>query len=123
MSNAMTHEEHLKEIIDTMKEQVAAAATEAMDKFYLDRLPYIETDTACNVEHRAAEAVEYLLAGRFERKGDYVHINGLPVRIAITENQYDNLRKSMLEVMPACPKDAEIASLKAQLAEAYRRRY
>lgn len=119
----MTHEDHLKEIIETMKDQVAAAATEAMDKFYLDRLPHIETDTACNVEFRAAEAVEAILSGRFERKGDYVHVNGLPVRIAITENQYDSLRKSMLEIMPACPKDAEISSLKAKLNDAYRNRF
>lgn len=119
----MTHEEQLKEIIETMKEQVSAAATEAMGKFYTDHLPHVESDTACNVEYRAAEAIESILAGRFERHGDYVHVNGLPVRIAITEQKYDALRKSMLEVMPACPKDAEIASLKAQLNEAYRSRF
>jgi len=39
----------------------------------------------------------------------------------MTTAEYDNIRKNLLSMMQACPKDLEIQSLKEQLQRAWER--
>ena len=89
-------------------------------------MPHADVDAFMNAQYQAERAIEALIAGRFEREGDYVRPYGhdmISVRLKMTDSQYCGLRKSLLEVMPECPKDLEIASLKRQLASAWESRF
>jgi len=47
--------------------------------------------------------------------------SGISVFITMTTTEYDNIRKNLLSMMQACPKDLEIQSLKEQLQRAWER--
>ena len=38
--------------------------------------------------------------------------NGISIRISVEPGLYNNVRKSIIQAMPVCPKDLEIKSLK-----------
>ena len=122
----MNIDERFTEIKEQLKESMVAAAKEALDAVHDDMMPHIEVDSFINAQFQAERALEALLSGNFQRKGDYViplSSDHISIRLKITDMQYDNLRKSMLEIMPECPKDLEIASLKRQLQDAYNRNW
>lgn len=119
----MTLEERFQEIKDRLAESMKEVAAEAMNSVHDDMMPFVEADSFFNAQYVAGRALEALMCGRFQRNGDYVNVTGregVSIRLKMTTNQYDWLRKSMLEVMPECPKDLEIRSLREQLAEMHR---
>lgn len=122
----MNIEERFAEIKEQLKESMVVAAKEALDAVHDDMMPHTEVDAFINAQFQAERALEALLCGNFQRKGDYVvplSTDHISIRLKITDMQYDSLRKSMLEIMPECPKDLEIASLKRQLQDAYNRNW
>lgn len=119
----MTLEERFQDIKDRLAESMKESAAEAMKSVHDDMMPFVDADSFANAQYVAERALEDLMCGRFQRNGDYVNVTGsecVSIRLKMTANQYDGLRKSMLEVMPECPKDLEIRSLREQLAEANR---
>jgi light-regulated signal transduction histidine kinase (bacteriophytochrome) len=116
-----------KEILDQFKKDTEKLVKDAVIKIYTDMLPHIEDDTEMNVQHRSEDIIKNLLAGNVEfYKENTVKVkdtNGVGVYLTITDNRYDNIRKKLLEVMPTCPKDLEIQSLKERLKRAYERNY
>ncbi len=115
----MNIEEKYTELLEKFKTDAANAVKDMTDAIHGDLLPHVEEDTIMNVDYRAQEAVNKLLEGKFEKISEH-HVSvqlhsGIHVPIRITSNQYDSLRKSLLEVMDACPKDLEIQSLKDQI--------
>ena len=113
----MEIEEMLQEILKKAGEDFKKVADEAVSDVITQYLPHALTDTDANVWHRTNNAIENLIAGKFKREGNYIYINcgsdfNAMVNIKMSTYTYDNLRKSMLEIMPQCPKDLEIKMLK-----------
>ena len=115
----MTTEEKYTEIVERMKEDMHKACLQAMESIHDDMMPHVDCDTFLNAQLCAERGIQEILEGTFTREGDYIRTRDLMIRIAISDHDYDQMRKSILEVMPDCPKDLEIASLKDQLARAY----
>ena len=115
----MEAEERMTNIINSFKIKLASVAENAISEVYSEILPHVENDTFMNVQYRSQRVIENMIAGKFTVVNDNtVRINDdndMCVDIKVTDTQWDNLRRSLLTVMPACPKDLEIASLKEQL--------
>ena len=115
----MQAEERMTNIINSFKIKLASVAENAISEVYSEILPHVENDTFMNVQYRSQRVIENMIAGKFTVVDDNtVRINDdndMCVDIKVTDTQWDNLRRSLLTVMPACPKDLEIASLKEQL--------
>ncbi|HHZ68881.1 MAG TPA: hypothetical protein EYN67_06940 [Flavobacteriales bacterium] len=115
----MEAEERMTNIINSFKIKLASVAENAISEVYSEILPHVENDTFMNVQYRSQRVIENMIAGKFTVVDDNtVRINDdndMCVDIKVTDTQWDNLRRSLLTVMPACPKDLEIASLKEQL--------
>ena len=121
----MTLEEKYTEMMERFKEDAYTAVDEAINTIHCDMAPHIDTDTDANVSIQASEIVTGILSGNFKRVDEQTICasshNGISVFITMTTNEYDNIRKNLLEAMPACPKDLEIQSLKDQLKRAWER--
>ena len=115
----MKAEEKMTNIINSFKIKLASVAEDAVSEVYTEILPHVENDTFMNVQYRSQRVIENMIAGKFTTIDDsavsIVDDNDMVVIIRVTDSQWDNLRRSLLTVMPACPKDLEIASLKEQL--------
>ena len=115
----MEAEERMTNIINSFKIKLASVAEDAIAGVYSEILPHVENDTFMNVQYRSQRVIENMIAGKFTVVDhNTVRIsddNDMCVDIKVTDTQWDNLRRSLLTVMPACPKDLEIASLKEQL--------
>jgi len=130
--NEQDIQKHLEKIINDGKEKIKSeiklSVDEVISDIYTDILPHALHDTEMNIGFRTADAVENLIRGNFEFDSDYLIIpcsyNGrssVRVRVKMTACQYDNLRKSLIEVMPQCPKDLEIEYLREELNRSYKR--
>ena len=119
--NEFEKDKRIQEELKNFKQRILAAQEEAFDEMIHSRTPYLEQDTYANVEYRVDEAVQSLLAGNFTVDGDYLRIEqgGFYIRVQVTTYQWDCLRKELIKLMPKCPKDLEIESLKEQLKRAY----
>ena len=117
----------LEKHLSNFSKDIERAASCAISNALTDCLPHILSDTEFNIEYRSQDAIRNLIAGNFEREGNYLNImcgtGDLRVRLEVSSYEYDNIRKSLIEVMPECPKDLEIQSLKEQLKNAYERIY
>jgi hypothetical protein len=115
----------LEKVINAGKDQLKSTIDEIIANAYTDILPHVLEDTDCNIQYRTVNAVENLLSGNFEINGDYLNIpcstGDVRVRVKLTAHEYDGLRTSLIKVMPQCPKDLEIESLKKQLKRSYER--
>lgn len=122
-----TTEEKLTGIIEEFKKKLSSVAEDAIAEVYSEILPHVECDTLNNVEYRSQRVIENMIAGKFERVDEntvsVADDNNIKVNIKVTDSQWDNLRRSLLLVMPACLKDLEISSLKLQLRQAEENRY
>ena len=121
----MTLEEKYAEMMERFKKDALAAVDEAINTIHCDMAPHIDTDTDANVSIQASEIVTGILSGGFTRVDEntveaHGH-SGVSVRVTMTDSDYDNIRKTLLAAMPACPKDLEIQSLKDQLKRAWER--
>ena len=115
----MNIEEKSIEIINEFKKKILAEADEVITNVYSEILPHVENDTFMNVQYRTRAAIENIIAGNFkrinERSVTVLDDNGVTVDVELSDSQWDPMRKSLLSVMPVCPKDLEIKSLKQQL--------
>jgi len=123
----MTLEEKYTEMMERFKKDAYMAVDEAFDTIHCDMAPHLDTDTDANVSFQASEIVTGILSGNFTRVDDQTVCasshSGISVFITMTTAEYDNIRKNLIDAMPACPKDLEIQSLKDQLSRAYDRDY
>ena len=121
----MTLEEKYTEMMERFKKDAYTAVDEAINTIHCEMAPHLDTDTNGNVSYQASEIVTDILGGRFQRVDDQTVLaaghSGISVFITMTTNEYDNIRKNLLEAMPACPKDLELQSLKDQLNRAWER--
>ena len=119
----MTLEEKYTEIMERFKSDAYTAVDEAIDTIHCEMAPHLDTDTDGNVSHQASEIVTEILSGNFQRVDDQTVCasghSGISVFITMTTAEYDNIRKNLLSMMQACPKDLEIQSLKEQLKRAW----
>jgi len=121
----MTLEEKYTEMMERFKKDAYTAVDEAISTIHCEMAPHLDTDTDGNVSHQASEIVTEILSGNFQRVDDQTVCasghSGISVFITMTTAEYDNIRKNLLSMMPACPKDLEIQSLKDQLKRAWER--
>ena len=121
----MSLEEKYTEMMERFKKDALAAVNESIDRIHCDIAPHLDTDTDANVSHQAGELMKGILGGEFERVDENAVMvsghSGISVLIAMTTAEYDNIRKNLLSMMQACPKDLEIQSLKEQLQRAWER--
>ena len=121
----MTLEEKYTEMMDRFRADAYTAVDEAIHTIYCDFAPHLDTDTDANVSCQASEIVTEILSGNFQRVDDQTVCasghSGISVFITMTTAEYDNIRKNLLSMMQACPKDLEIQSLKEQLQRAWER--
>lgn len=112
--------------LENFTKVLKGAAEEVIHNISNDYLPHVGEDAECNVSHRTNEVVRMLLEGKYsvEYEG-YLTLNEpyAFINVGITNRQWDDFRKELIKIMPACPKDLEIESLKEQLKLAYERRY
>jgi len=123
----MNLEEKYTELMERFKREALEAVDKAINTLHCEIAPHLETDTDANVSHEAGQLIDAILRGHFERRDDYSvwvsGISGVSTLISMSDTEYDYVRKNLLSVMPACPKDLEIQSLKDQLSRAYDRDY
>ena len=123
----MNLEQKYTEMMERFKREALETVSKAIDTVHCDLAPHLESDTDANVSHQAGQLIDAILRGNFERRDDYCvwvsGISGVSTLIRMTDTEYDHVRKNLLSVMPACPKDIEIKSLKEQLARAYDRHF
>jgi len=121
----MTLEEKYTEMMERFKKDAYTAVDEAISTIHCEMAPHLDTDTDGNVSHQASEIVTEILSGNFQRVDDQTVCasghSGISVFITMTTAEYDNIRKNLLSMMQACPKDLEIQSLKDQLKRAWER--
>ena len=121
----MTLEEKYTEMMSRFKKDAYTAVDEAISTIHCEMAPHLDTDTDGNVSHQASEIVTEILSGNFQRVDDQTVCasghSGISVFITMTTAEYDNIRKNLLSMMQACPKDLEIQSLKDQLKRAWER--
>ena len=121
----MTLEEKYTEMMERFKKDALAAVNVSIDRIHCDIAPHLDSDTDSNVCFQTSEVVTSILRGGFTRVDENTveahGYSGVSVRVNMTDLQYDNIRKTLLAAMPACPKDLEIQSLKDQLKRAWER--
>ena len=121
----MTLEEKYTEMMSRFKKDAYTAVDEAIDTIHCDMAPHLDTDTDLNARYQASEIITGILGGNFQRVDDQTVCasshSGISVFITMTTAEYDNIRKNLVDAMPACPKDLEIQSLKEQLQRAWER--
>ena len=121
----MTLEEKYTEMMERFKKDAYTAVDEAINTIHCEMAPHLDSDTDSNVCFQTSEVVTSILRGGFTRVDENTveahGYSGVSVRVNMTDSQYDNIRKNLLEAMPACPKDLEIQSLKDQLKRAWER--
>ena len=119
----MTLEEKYTEMMERFKKDAYTAVDEAISTIHCEMAPHLDTDTDGNVSHQASEIVTEILSGNFQRVDDQTVCasghSGISVFITMTTAEYDNIRKNLLSMMQACPKDLEIQSLREQLQRAW----
>ena len=111
----MNIEDKYKVILERFKVDTKDLLDGALSDIYCDYLPYVENDTTCNIAIKTQDVIESIIAGKFTRGNNCVTVrssDGVSIEIKMTSNEYDNIRKSLIEIMPECPKDLEIESLK-----------
>ena len=112
----MNIQDKSEQLINEFKEKMIKEAEETIGHLYSDVLPHVENDTYMNVQYRAEDIIQALMAGTFTKddNGEGVYVadnNGVGVYFHITDNMYDTLRENLINAMPACPKDLKIKSL------------
>lgn len=125
--NEDNQKEILQDLLAGFKEQVKAAADEAISEAECKILPYVLEDTQMNAVLQAQDIVESIMAGNFDHDGEYISIShprfNSRIRMKFSDFSYDKLRDRIIERMSTCPKDAKIAQLEAQLKQVYERNY
>lgn len=115
----MNKSDFSKQTLNEFKEKMKQACDEVLSEAYCEVLPHAETDLFANVSYRTQSAIELLLSGNYKvidsNKVLISVVDGLDVEVKITTSQWDLIRKTLIDSMPACPKDLEIESLKKQL--------
>ena len=117
----------LELVANKAKEKLTEVAKEALSDVWNELLPHALSDTTVNVQYCAEDALRKLIQGNFIFEHGYAKVDcgdySIDIRLDITSGQYDELRKSLIRIMPKCPKDLEIESLREQLREAYKSGY
>ena len=115
----MKLQDKLNEIKKELKEEAIKIVNGAFDDAYSELLPHIEDDHMCNVSYQSEYAVKNLLSGNFtitdKNKVVIQGDNNIDITVRITADEYDKIRKTLIDAMPKCPKDLEIESLKKQI--------
>ena len=123
----MNLEEKYAEMMQRFRNDSSKAIKEAVHILHCEIAPHLDTDTDANVSHQAGELIKGILGGEFDRVDETAVMvsghSGISVLITMTTAEYDNIRKNLVDAMPACPKDLEIQSLKDQLKRAWERYY
>ena len=117
----MNLEEKYAEMMQRFRNDSSKAIKEAVHILHCEIAPHLDTDTDANVSHQAGELIKGILGGEFDRVDETAVMvsghSGISVLITMTTAEYDNIRKNLVDAMPACPKDLEIQSLKINSKE------
>lgn len=62
-----TKEKILQDALEELKQKAGDVLEDIMSRLYTDYLPYVETDTECNISYRVAGCVENILQGKITR--------------------------------------------------------
>jgi len=119
----MNLEEKYTEMMERFKREALETVSKAIDTIHCELAPHLESDTDVNISQEAGQLIDAILRGDFKRQDDYSvwvsGMSGVSTLIRMSDTEYDYIRKNLISVMPACPKDLEIESLKSQLRRAY----
>ena len=130
MSSAETREQILVRALEDLKKKAGEVIQGVMNDLYCDYLPHVETDTEANIGYRVEGAVRNLIAGKFERLDNQM----VYVSDSYGAVHYISLGEHSSVVKPLCDQmsdeikgsrilqlETQLARLKEQLSEAYRR--
>lgn len=112
--------------LENFTKVLKGAAEEAISAISFEYLPHLATDTECNLDMHLNQALSKLMRGEFtvdEHGYLQLHEPYCYLNIRVTQMQWDKFRTELIKLMPVCPKDQEIASLKEQLKSAYERNW
>ena len=59
-----TKEKILQDALEELKQKAGDVLEDIMSRLYTDYLPYVETDTECNISYRVAGCIENMLQGK-----------------------------------------------------------
>ena len=59
-----TKEKILQDALEELKQKAGDVLEDIMSRLYTDYLPYVETDTECNISYRVAGCIENILQGK-----------------------------------------------------------
>jgi len=62
-----TKEKILQDALEELKQKAGDVLEDIMSRLYTDYLPYVETDTECNISYRVAGCIENILQGKITR--------------------------------------------------------
>ena len=62
-----TKEKILQDALEELKQKAGDVLEDIMSSLYTDYLPYVETDTECNISYRVAGCIENILQGKITR--------------------------------------------------------
>lgn len=116
-----TFEKFCADKVSILKVALQDAAKEAIEEISNEYLPYVADDAICNVETTANNIIKKLLCGQYTvEDGKWLRVEEPHcfVNINVSSLVWDNFRKELIKLMPECPKDKEIESLKEQLKAA-----
>ena len=113
----------MKNVGEKLKETIRNEVEIVLSEAYCNVFPYVEYDTMSNVQVKCQSIIDQCIKGEFNIIADNIvevtnPMDSITVRIEMTSFEWDKIRESLLKIMPACPKDLEIKSLKDQLKRA-----
>lgn len=122
-------EQILVEAMDRLKTEAQKVINGVMSELYTDYLPYVVTDTEGNIGSRVLVCVSNLIAGKFTKNGEHVVVkDGYGQNHYLFMSSWSDMVKPLCDTMTEEIKGAriaqlerEVAQLKANLEEAYKR--
>ena len=119
----------LSEALEELKQKAGAVIESIMSDLYSDYLPHVVGDTDANISYRVEGCIKNILQGKIIPNGDFFHVNddyGSEHMIYLT--RYNLNLKPLCDIMGETIQtnrikqlEDEVASLKQQLQDSYRR--
>ena len=124
-----TRERILSEALEELKQKAGAVIESIMSDLYSDYLPHVVGDTDANISYRVEGCIKNILQGKIEPNGDFFHVNDdYGSEHMINLGHYGLNLKPLCDIMGETIQTSrikqledEVASLKQQLQDSYRR--
>lgn len=124
-----TRERILSEALEEIRQKVGSELNSIMGNLYSDYLPHVVSDTDANISYRVEGCIKNILQGKIIPNGDFFHVNDdYGYEHMINLAHYNLNLKPLCDIMGETIQtnhikqlEQEVASLKRQLQDSYRR--